>query len=80
MQLPPVNLVRMQSYPESPVDRLDWKDEQETIAALIREGKNRGVEVRSVNRQHAALRLATHYAPRLHAGPTTAFTSRSTEQ
>ena len=56
-----VNLVRMQSYPENPVSRMTWEQEQNTIAELMRWGKTRGVPVRSVNRQPWVLRLATHF-------------------
>lgn len=56
-----LNLVRMQAYPDNPAQRPAWLDEQAMIAELVRWGKERGVEVRSVNRQPFALRLATHF-------------------
>lgn len=56
-----INLVRMQSEPGQPVERLAWSEEQSLLAELMRYGKERGVCVRSVNRQPMALRLATHF-------------------
>lgn len=56
-----VNLVRMQVYPANPAPRLVWREEQQTIADLIRWGKKRGTLVRSVNRQPFVLQIATHF-------------------
>ena len=56
-----INLVRMQQYPGQALKRPEWKDEQQMIADMISFGKERGVEVRSVNQQNILLRLATNF-------------------
>ena len=56
-----INLVRLQVEPGQTAERPSWREEQSLIADAIRYGKEHGVPVRSVNRQHIALRLATHF-------------------
>jgi MoaA/NifB/PqqE/SkfB family radical SAM enzyme len=59
-RLSAINLVRMQLYPGTAVERLPWEEEQRLLQELIGEGSARGVTVRTVNRQNLGLRLATH--------------------
>lgn len=56
-----VNLVRMQSYPENPVQRPAWNTEQQRIGDAIRFGTRLGVKVRSLNYQSIVLQLATRF-------------------
>ena len=55
-----INLVRMQRYDAAQPERLDWEEEQRRLAELIRRGRDRGVVVRTINRQPPWIRIATH--------------------
>ncbi len=56
-----IHLVRMQSYPENPVQRPSWEREQAMLAELRRAGREKGVCMRTLNQQSFPLRLATHF-------------------
>jgi MoaA/NifB/PqqE/SkfB family radical SAM enzyme len=56
-----VNLVRLQEYPGLPIERPPWKEEQTMIRLLKLLGAEKKVQVRSLNHQPLAVRLATGF-------------------
>ena len=59
--IPAINLVRLQQYPGLPFTRPAWKEEQQMIQSLQRLGRQNTVAVRSLNKQHLLIRLATGF-------------------
>ncbi len=56
-----MNLVRLQKFPGTTFERMDWETEQAILSELTKFGKEWGVPIRTLNQQSLPLRWATHY-------------------
>ncbi len=56
-----INLVRLQQFPGTSFERMNWETEQSILSDLVEMGAKLGVNVRTLNQQSHPIRWATHF-------------------